>query len=80
MPHSVQLWDVLRDHRVSGNSLSSICLHFSSHLYVTHRNKYKNVRVSYQCVIWAGQKGRVAALTTAQALFVCMRSLMLVLN
>jgi len=29
--------------------------------------KYKNIRASYQCVIWAGQKGSVAELATAQA-------------
>ena len=28
----------------------------SSHLYLTHGNKYKNIRGSYECVIWAGQK------------------------
>ena len=34
-------------------TLSSVHLIF--HLYLTHRNKYKNLRASYQCVMWAGQ-------------------------
>ena len=45
----------------------------STQIHLTHRNKYKNIRVSYQYVVWAGQKGRVAALTTAQAIFVLMK-------